>query len=128
IITVMRIIADRKDITMETRMTAKIKTLSQMMILYTVLLVGVFINTDVWLSSYSKQLLNSGILGLLMLAVVALTIYSGIEYTYININIFTTQHDTKTYTYNRQFFLRRLSSKCSRNLGQFFCPILYLLH
>ena len=96
IITVMRIIADRKDITMETRMTAKIKTLSQMMFLYTVLLVGVFINTDVWLSSYSKQLLNSGILGWLMLAVVALTIYSGIEYTYININIFTTQHDTKT--------------------------------
>ncbi|HLR26564.1 MAG TPA: CDP-alcohol phosphatidyltransferase family protein [Fodinibius sp.] len=96
LVTAMRIIADRRNIPMETRLTAKIKTMTQMFFLYTVLLVGVFVSTDVWLSSYSKELLQSGLLGWGMLAIVALTIYSGIEYIYVNLNIFITKHDAKT--------------------------------
>lgn len=97
IVTAMRIVADKRNITMKTRLTAKIKTLSQMIFLYLVLLVGVFVTTDVWLSSYCIQLLQSGILGWLMMAIVALTLYSGIEYIYVNKNIFT-QYDTKNKT------------------------------
>ena len=96
IVTAMRILADRRNIIMQTRMTAKIKTMSQMFFLYLVLLVGVFVKTDVWLSSYCHQLLQSGLLGWGMLAIVALTIYSGIEYIYVNINIFITKNDAKT--------------------------------
>lgn len=97
IVTAMRIVADRRNITMKTRLTAKIKTMSQMIFLYLVLLVGVFVTTDVWLSSYCIQLLQSGILGWLMMVIVALTLYSGIEYIYVNKNIFT-QYGTKNKT------------------------------
>lgn len=96
IITTMRVLADWRNIPMKTRLTAKVKTMSQMFFLYLVLFVGVFIKTDVWLSSYCSQLLQSSILGWMMLAIVALTLYSAIEYIYININIFIAQHDAKT--------------------------------
>ncbi|MCW9711989.1 CDP-alcohol phosphatidyltransferase family protein [Aliifodinibius salicampi] len=96
VITGMRIIAERRNVSIKTRLTAKIKTMSQMFFLYLVLLVGVFVNTDVWLSSYCIQLLESGILGWLMIAIVVLTLYSGIEYIYVNINIFINKHDAKT--------------------------------
>src|SRR5690625_877077 len=95
IITSMRIVADWRNIPMETRLTAKIKTMSQMIFLYLVLLVGVFVNTDVWLSKYCVQLLESGILWWFMLIIVALTAYSGFEYIYINKNMFLTTHDRK---------------------------------
>lgn len=97
VVTTMRIVADWRNIRMKTRLTAKIKTMSQMIFLYLVLLVGVFISTDVWLSSYCIQLMQSGILGWVMMIIVALTLYSGIEYIYVNKNIFTT-YDTKNKT------------------------------
>lgn len=97
VVTTMRIVADWRNIRMKTRLTAKIKTMSQMIFLYLVLLVGVFISTDVWLSSYCIQLMQSGILGWGMMIIVALTVYSGIEYIYVNKNIFTT-YDTKNKT------------------------------
>lgn len=101
IITGMRILADYRNITMETRLTAKAKTMGQMMFLYLVLLVGVFIDTDVWLASYSRELLQSGMLWWLMMAIVALTVYSGIEYIYINRNIFFNSDNAKTETNTR---------------------------
>ena len=88
-VTGMRFVADWRNISMQTRYMAKVKTMSQMLFLYTVLLVGVFISTDVWLSPYSRQLLQSGLLGWAMMAIVALTIYSGIEYIYFNRKLFT---------------------------------------
>jgi CDP-diacylglycerol--glycerol-3-phosphate 3-phosphatidyltransferase len=91
IVTGMRILADYRNLSMDTRLTAKFKTLGQMFFLYLALIVGVFIETDVWLSSYSIQLLESGILGWMMIAIVALTLYSGIEYIYINKDIFSLQ-------------------------------------
>lgn len=88
-VTAMRILADYRNVSMDTRLTAKFKTLSQMFFLYLVLLVGVFIETDVWLSEYCRQLMESGVLGWLMIAIVVLTLYSGIEYVFINRSIFS---------------------------------------
>lgn len=98
VITGMRMIADYRNLTMETRLTAKFKTMSQMFFLYLVLLVGVFINTDVWLSAYCMQLLESGVLGWGMMGIVALTLYSGIEYVIINREIFFADNNAKTKT------------------------------
>ena len=100
-VTGMRMLADYRNITMDTRLTAKAKTLSQMFFLYLALMVGVFIETDVWLSSYCVELLQSGILGWLMMIIVAITIYSGIEYVFINRKIFSIQKDAKTETDTR---------------------------
>lgn len=100
-ITGMRLIAGNKGITMRTRYTAKLKTLSQMFFLYIVLLVGVFVKTDVWLTTYCIQLLQSGVLGWIMIAIVVLTIYSGLEYIYLNKDIFFYQNNAKTKTDSR---------------------------
>ncbi|WP_350356574.1 CDP-alcohol phosphatidyltransferase family protein [Fodinibius halophilus] len=98
LITAMRVLADYRDITMETRLTAKVKTMGQMFFLYTVLLVGVFIETNVWLSSYCIELMQSGILSWLMMAIVVLTVYSGFEYIYINKNLFSYPNNAETET------------------------------
>lgn len=96
VVTTMRIIADWRNIPMKTRFMAKVKTLSQMIFLYLVLLVGVFVTADVWLSTYCIQLLESGVLGWLMMVIVALTLYSGIEYIYVNKKIFFIHYDPKS--------------------------------
>lgn len=96
IVTGMRILADYRNLSMDTRYTAKVKTLGQMFFLYLALMVGVFVETDVWLSKYCSQLLQSGILGWMMMAIVVLTLYSGIEYIYMNKNIFSIRKNAKT--------------------------------
>jgi CDP-diacylglycerol--glycerol-3-phosphate 3-phosphatidyltransferase len=101
LITGMRILADYRNLSMDTRLTAKFKTLGQMFFLYLVLMVGVFIETDVWISPHAIRLMESGILGWLMIAIVVLTLYSGFEYIYINKNIFTIHKDAKTKTDSR---------------------------
>lgn len=95
IVTGMRILADYRNITMDTRLTAKFKTMGQMFFLYAALLTGVFIKTDVWLSPHCKWLLQSGILGLVMMAIVILTVYSGFEYIYINRNLFINRNNAQ---------------------------------
>jgi len=97
-VTGMRMVASRREIDMKTRITAKFKTLSQMFFLYLVLMVGVFVETDVQLSAYCNRLLESGVLGWLMLAVVLLTVYSGLEYVYVNREIFTFDNNATTKT------------------------------
>ena len=101
IVTGMRILADYRNVSMDTRLTAKAKTMGQMFFLYTVLLVGVFIETDVWLSSYCIELMQSGILAWFMIAIVVLTVYSGLEYIYINKNLFSYRNNAKTETDTR---------------------------
>jgi CDP-diacylglycerol--glycerol-3-phosphate 3-phosphatidyltransferase len=101
IVTAMRIIADYRDIPMKTSRIAKFKTMSQMIFLYVVLLVGVFINADVWLSPYCRELLQTGILGWIMIAIVILTAYSGFDYILTNKKLFTINNDAKTKTSNR---------------------------
>ncbi len=101
LITGMRMVADYRELPMETRLTAKFKTMSQMFFLYLVLMVGVFITTDVWLSAWCRELMASGILGWGMLAIVILTVWSGIEYIFINREIFFKNKDAKTKTHHR---------------------------
>lgn len=96
IITALRMLADYRNLSMETRLTAKFKTLSQMFFLYLVLLVGVFIETDVWLTTYCIQLLESGILGWMMIGIVILTVYSGAEYLYVNKDILLLQNSANS--------------------------------
>jgi len=97
-VTGMRMLADYRNMSMETRYTAKFKTLSQMFFLYSVLLIGVFLETDVWLSAYSVQVMESGILAWLMYAVVLLTVYSWFEYIYINKDLFLYKKNAETKT------------------------------
>jgi CDP-diacylglycerol--glycerol-3-phosphate 3-phosphatidyltransferase len=101
IVTAMRILADYREIPMKTSRIAKFKTMSQMIFLYVVLLVGVFINADVWVSPYCRELLQTGILGWIMIAIVILTLYSGFDYILTNKELFTLNNDAKTKTSNR---------------------------
>jgi len=89
LVTGMRLLASYRGQSMQTRYLAKVKTLAQMFFLYIVLLVGVFVETDVALSDYCRWLLQSGILGWFMYAIVILTAYTGLEYIYINRDIFS---------------------------------------
>ena len=98
IVTGMRVLADYRKFTMRTRFIAKFKTLSQMFFLYIVLMVGVFIRTDVWLSEYARQLLQTGLLGWTMMAVVLLTVYTGIDYLLTNKEIFLLKNNAQTET------------------------------
>lgn len=98
LVTGMRVIAGYRQRTMRTRFLAKFKTMSQMFFLYSVLLVGVFINADVWLSPYCQQLLQSGLLGWGMIAIVVLTVYTGIDYFITNRKIFSLNKNAKTET------------------------------
>jgi CDP-diacylglycerol--glycerol-3-phosphate 3-phosphatidyltransferase len=89
VITGLRLYASRKQLPMETRFTAKAKTMVQMVFLYGVLLLGVFKQADIDFADVSAQFFHSGILYYLMLFVTALTVYSGLEYLYINRKLFT---------------------------------------
>lgn len=95
-VTALRMFAEYNGEHIKTRFTAKAKTMAQMVFLYLTLLVGVFIEADVWLSSYSILLLESGVLGWLMMGIVVLTLYSGLEYLYYNKNILLIQYNAKT--------------------------------
>ncbi|MDZ7773674.1 MAG: CDP-alcohol phosphatidyltransferase family protein [Balneolaceae bacterium] len=100
-VTGLRMAADYRRIPMETRVTAKLKTLLQMFFLYMVLVVGLFIQTDVWLSEPALRLLQSGVLGWAMIFVVIFTLYSGIEYLVVNKEIITLNEPTKSEADNR---------------------------
>lgn len=101
VITGMRVMADYRRIPMETRITAKLKTTFQMFFLYLVLVVGLFIRTDVWLSVPARNLMQSQILGWGMIAIVIFTVYSGIEYLVVNKDVLTLNEHSKTEADNR---------------------------
>lgn len=94
VVTILRLYAGRKNIPLKTRFTAKAKTLVQMVFLYIVLLIGVFKQADIELADSAAQFFNSGILFYAMMFVTALTVYSGIEYLWVNRRIF--KADTPT--------------------------------
>lgn len=101
VITGMRVMADYRQIPMETRITAKLKTTIQMFFLYLVLVVGLFIRTDVTLSVPARELMQSQILGWGMIAIVIFTVYSGIEYLVVNKDVITLNEHSKTEADNR---------------------------
>lgn len=88
-ITLLRIYSKKKNITIKTRMTAKAKTTVQMVFLYIGLLVGAFAQKGFLLSTYADWVLQSGILFILMLFVTGLTVFSGLEYIYVNRALFS---------------------------------------
>ena len=92
VITVLRIYADQRKLELKTRFTAKIKTFAQMIFLYAFLLFGVFLKADVGVSSLVNDLFSTQIPYYLMLGVVLVTLYSGIEYLIMNPALFRFRH------------------------------------
>jgi CDP-diacylglycerol--glycerol-3-phosphate 3-phosphatidyltransferase len=90
-ITGIRFYAGRKKRIMKTRLTAKAKTMVQMIFLYTVLLLGVFKQADIEFADLAAQFFNSGALYYAMMFVTGLTVYSGLEYVWVNRQIFRPQ-------------------------------------
>jgi len=88
-ITVLRVWADHNGVVMETRYLAKVKTLLQMVFLYVVLLTGMLVKTDGVVGRPASAFLESGVLGWLFLLVMIITVYTAIEYLYINRRLFT---------------------------------------
>ncbi|MFN1835988.1 CDP-alcohol phosphatidyltransferase family protein [Balneola sp. MJW-20] len=88
VITVLRLYAGRKNLEMKTRITAKIKTMVQMIFLYTVLLLGVFKESDIDFADQAEIFFNTGVLFYGMIIVTVITIYSGIEYLIMNPHLF----------------------------------------
>lgn len=90
-VTGLRLYTNRQEITLETRFTAKAKTMVQMVFLYGVLLLGVFKQADIEFADVATQFFNSGTLFYGMMFVTALTVYSGIEYLWVNRKILRRQ-------------------------------------
>ncbi|MAL16745.1 MAG: hypothetical protein CL670_08770 [Balneola sp.] len=88
LITALRLYAGRKKIPLKTRFTAKFKTMVQMIFLYAVILLGVFKQADIEFADQAALFFNSGILFYVMMFVTALTVYSGIEYIWVNSELF----------------------------------------
>ena len=90
-VTALRLYTNRKEIILETRFTAKAKTMVQMVFLYGVLLLGVFKQADIEFADSAAQFFHSGILFYAMMFVTALTVYSGFEYLWVNRAILTSE-------------------------------------
>ncbi len=83
-VTGLRFYTDRQGLMMATSFLAKVKTFAQMVFLYVALLTGVFIGTDVFLSSWFEALLYSHFLEYGLYAVTFITVYTGVEYVVTN--------------------------------------------
>lgn len=88
-ITGLRIYAERKKLTMQTRSSAKAKTAIQMIYLYTALLFG-FLMLFAGFEKTIQSVFELDIFYWGMIAVMAITVYSGIEYLAVNRNLFMT--------------------------------------
>lgn len=88
-ITLLRIYSDRKGIVMQTRKTAKIKTAVQMGYLYVALLLGFLILIPGTTAEVVRSIFRTDILYWGLMAVTAITVYSGIEYLYVNRKLFS---------------------------------------
>ena len=88
-ITLLRIYSDRKGVVMQTRKTAKIKTATQMGYLYVALLLGFLILIPGTTADIVRAIFDTDILYWGLMAVTAITVYSGIKYLYVNRNLFS---------------------------------------
>ncbi|MFO7845922.1 MAG: CDP-alcohol phosphatidyltransferase family protein [Balneolaceae bacterium] len=87
-ITLLRIYSDRKGIVMQTRTSAKIKTAIQMGFLYVALLLGFLLLVPGTVSDTVRTIFETNILYWSLMAVTAITVYSGVEYLVVNRNLF----------------------------------------
>ena len=88
-ITLLRIYSDRQGIVMQTRKTAKIKTATQMGYLYLAVLLGFLILIPGTTADVVRTIFSTNILYWGLVAVTAITVYSGVEYFYVNRNLFS---------------------------------------
>lgn len=88
-ITLLRIYSDRKGVVMQTRKTAKIKTATQMGYLYVALLLGFLMLIPGTTAEIVQTIFRTDILYWGLLAVAFITVYSGIEYLYVNRKLFS---------------------------------------
>lgn len=89
-ITGLRIYADRQKLPMQTRSSAKAKTAIQMIYLYTALLFGFFMLLGGGLQDMLQSVFELDLFYWGMIAVMAITVYSGIEYLAVNRKLFMT--------------------------------------
>lgn len=90
-ITSLRVFANRKGITMKTRVTAKAKTALQMLYLYVALFFGLLMLIKGRIGEIVYTILQSDVFYWGMMVVVAVTLYSGIEYLVVNRSLFRQQ-------------------------------------
>lgn len=83
-ITGLRIYTKRKDITLQTRNTAKIKTAIQMGFLYVALLFGFLLLFEGAIGDFVRNIYSLNIFYWSMMAVVGITVYTGVEYLVVN--------------------------------------------
>ncbi|WP_233505554.1 CDP-diacylglycerol--glycerol-3-phosphate 3-phosphatidyltransferase [Rhodohalobacter sp. SW132] len=88
-ITMLRVYSDRKGIMMETRKTAKAKTAIQMGYLYVALLLGFLLLIPGTTHEIVQTIYGTNIMYWGMMVVVAITVYSGVEYLYVNRKLFS---------------------------------------
>ncbi len=91
VITVLRVYMKRKHVPMVTRFTAKIKTTIQMIFLYLGLAIGLFQGVDFFAGAWVDWILSTNIMLILMIFVTTVTVYSGLEYLYVNREVFKSQ-------------------------------------
>ncbi len=87
-VTGLRIWIGHRGLTMHTRYSAKVKTLVQMVFLYVALLTGVVVKAGGYLGSLAIGLLESGLLGWIFIFVMIVTVYTALEYIWINRRLF----------------------------------------
>lgn len=94
-ITFLRLFAERRQITVQTRKSAKFKTVVQMIFLYLALLAGLFIQADVFPGDVTRLIFESGVFTWSLYFVAFITVYTGIEYIVINYRLFNAKYVTK---------------------------------
>lgn len=87
-VTGLRVWSKQQGHVMQTLYSAKIKTTVQMVFLYLVLLTGILVRADGFAGDAAQLLLSSGIPGILFIFVMIVTIYTALEYIYINRRLF----------------------------------------
>lgn len=88
VITSLRIISIRKGFIIETRKMAKVKTAIQMGFLYVALLFGFLLLFGGQFGDIVNTIFATNIFYWALMVVVAITLYSGIEYLYVNRTLF----------------------------------------
>ncbi len=88
LVTVLRLYAERQKQTMQTRRSAKLKTLLQMIFLYAALLVGLFVQADVFPGDWARWMFATGMFTWALYVVAAVTVYTGLEYLVVNRSLF----------------------------------------
>lgn len=92
-ITLMRIYAERNGHTMKTRNTAKAKTLIQLLFLYIALVLDLLHRLNNSLGDFSRSILDTPVMYYATVFVALLTLYTGLEYIYVNRSFMFKKHD-----------------------------------